>query len=71
MDEGGCRNGTFLPEEAQCRGPLERASLLGTLEDMLKKVPDTGISLHRGYFMSEGKLESGGGDLIPGTVNDE
>jgi len=36
-----------------------RAPILGILEDMLKKVPNMGISLHRGPFMSEGKLESG------------
>jgi hypothetical protein len=61
MDEGGSRNGAFLSEEAQCRGPLGRAPVLGTLEDMLRKAPDMGISLHRGPFMSEGNLESGGG----------
>jgi hypothetical protein len=55
MDEGGSRNGVFLSEEAQCGGPL------GTLEDMLKKAPDMGISLQWGPFMSEGNLESGGG----------
>jgi hypothetical protein len=48
MDEGGSRNGAFLSEEAQCGGPLGRAPLLGTLEDMLIKAMDTGISLHRG-----------------------
>jgi len=48
MDKGGSRNRTFLPEEAQCRGPLGRAPLLGTLEDMLRKALDMGISLHKG-----------------------
>jgi len=48
VDEGGSRNGAFLSEDAQCGGPLGRDSLLGTLEDMLRKVLDTGISLHRG-----------------------
>jgi len=33
---------------------------LGTLEDMLRKAPDTGISLHGGPFSAE-NLESGGG----------
>jgi len=39
MDERGSRNeaslslSLSLPEEAQCGGPLERASLQGTLED--------------------------------------
>jgi hypothetical protein len=47
MDEGGSRNGVFLSEEAQCGGPLGRAPLLGTLEDMLRKALDRGISLHR------------------------
>jgi len=68
MGEGGCRNGAFLSEEAQCGGPLGRAPLLGTLEDMLRKVLETGISLHRDPFMSEGNLESGegGGGLYTG-----
>jgi hypothetical protein len=61
MNEGGSRNGAFLSEEAQCGGLLRRAPLLGTLENMLRKAPDTGISLHRGSFMSKGNLESGGG----------
>jgi len=47
MDEGGCRNGAFLSEEAQCGGPLGRAPLQGTLEDMFTKALDTGVSLHR------------------------
>jgi len=34
---------------------------MGTLEDMLIKSPDTGISLHMGPFTTEGNLESGGG----------
>jgi len=71
MDKGGSRNGAFLSEEAQCRGPLGRAPLLETLEDMLRKASDTGISLHRGLFMSEGNVESGGVACIPGTSNDE
>jgi hypothetical protein len=55
---------------------VERASrggapLQGTLEDMLKKALDTGISLYSGPFMSEGNLESGVGAHIPGTLNDE
>jgi len=71
MDEGGSRNGAFLSEEAQCRGSLGRAPLLGTLEDTLRKAPDMGISLHRGPFMCEGNLKSGGGFHIPGTLNVE
>jgi len=46
MDGGGSRNKAFLSEEAQCGGSLGRAPLLGTLEDMLRRAPDTGISLH-------------------------
>jgi hypothetical protein len=64
MDEGGSRNTAFLSEEAQCRGPLGRAPLLGILEDMLRKALDTGISFHGDPFMSEGNLESGGGALV-------
>ena len=30
MDEWGSRNGVSLSEEAQCRGPLGKAPLLGT-----------------------------------------
>jgi len=60
MDEGDSKNGAFLSEEAQCRGPLGRAPLLGPLEDVLRKALDTDISLHRGPFMFEGNLESGG-----------
>jgi hypothetical protein len=41
-------NVAFLSEEALCRGPLGRAPLLGTLEDMLRKALDMGVSLHRG-----------------------
>jgi len=43
-----------------------KAPLLGTLEDMLRNAPDTGISLYRGPFMSEGNLESGGGLVYRG-----
>jgi len=61
MDEGGSRNGAFLSEEAQCGGPLGRAPLLGTLEDMLRKALDMGISLHRG------PIGKPGGDLLAET----
>jgi hypothetical protein len=66
MDEGGSGYGAFLSENAQCREPLRRAPLLETLEDMLRKALDTGISLHRGPFTSEGKLESRGGLVYRG-----
>ena len=42
-------------------GLLGRASLLGTLEDVLRKALDTGISL-RGYPIGEP-----GGDFLAGT----
>jgi hypothetical protein len=61
MDEGGSTNGASLSEEAQCGRPQGRAPLLGTLDDMLRKAPDRGISLHRGPSMSEGNV---------GTLND-
>jgi hypothetical protein len=66
MDEGGSRNGASLSEEAQCRQPLGRAPLLGTLKDMLRKAPDTGMSLHCGPFTSEGNMESGVGGAYTG-----
>jgi hypothetical protein len=68
---GGSRNGASLSEEAWCGGPLGRAPLLGTLEDMLRKSPDTGISIHTGLFTSKGNLESGGGAHILETLDDE
>jgi len=62
MDKGGSRNGAFFSEEAQCRGTLGRAPLLGTLEDMLRKALDTGISLHKG------PTGEPGGDSLAGTL---
>jgi hypothetical protein len=35
---------------------------------MLRKAPDTGISLHRGPFMAEENLESGRGLIIYGGL---
>jgi hypothetical protein len=66
--KGGSRNGACLSEETHCGGPLGRAPLLGTLENMLRKSPDMGMSLHRVPFTSEGILESGGGSY---TGDDE
>jgi hypothetical protein len=66
MNERGSINGVFLHEEAQFGGSLGRSPLLGTLEDILRKALDTGISLHNGPFMFEGNLESGGGALYRG-----
>jgi len=71
MDEEGFRNWAFLSEEAHCGGPLGRAPLLGSLEDMLRKALDTGISLHWDPFTSKGNMESGGGAHILGMLNDE
>jgi len=59
--EGGSRNGAFLSEENHCRGPLRKVPLLGTMEDMLRKALDMGISLYRG---PTGKP---GGDSLAGT----
>ena len=64
MEEGASTNGACLCEEAQCGGPLGRSPVLGTLEDMLRKAPDTGISLHRGPFTFEENFEMGGGVLV-------
>ena len=55
---GGCIDGVLLSEDVQWRGPRGKAPLLGTLEDMLIKAPDTGISPHRGPFTADGNLES-------------
>ena len=56
-----------------CRGFVEGASggapSLGTLEDMLRRSPETGISLYWVRFPSEGNLVCGGGAVhIPGTL---
>ena len=50
-----------MAEEAQCGGLLGRTPLLGTLEDMLRKALDRGISLHRG------PIEEPDGDSLAGT----
>jgi hypothetical protein len=61
--KGVLENGTFLSEEAQCRGPLGRDPLLWTLEDMLQKALDMDISLHRG------PVGEPGGDSLAGTLD--
>ena len=48
-------NGAFLFEEAQCGEHLGSAPCLGTLEDMLRKALDMGISLHRGPIGKPGE----------------
>jgi hypothetical protein len=60
MGEEGSSNGASLSEESVRRASRE-GSFTGTLEDMLRRAPDRDMSLHRGPFMSEGNLESGGG----------
>ena len=64
--DGALRVERSVSEEARCGGPLGRAPVLGTLEDILRKAPDTGISLHRGLFTFEGNLESGRGLVYRG-----
>jgi len=48
-------------------------SLLGTLEDMLRKAPDTGISLSIETPLCPRRTcnQEGKGARIPGTLNDE
>jgi len=71
MDEGGSVDEVSLSEEAPWRGPQGGAPSLGTLEDMLGKSLDMGISLHGSLFPSEGNLVCGAGAQIPGTLIDE
>ena len=71
MDKGGSRDGASLPEEALWRGLGGGTPSLGTLEDMLRKSLDTGISLHRGPFTTEGNMESGGWAHILRTLKNE
>jgi len=61
MNEGGSRDRASLSEEALWRGPHEGAPSLGTMEDMLRKAPDTVVCLQRGPFSTEGIVESGWG----------
>jgi len=50
-------------------GDLAGAPSLGTLEDMLRKSLDVGISLHGGPFPSKGNRESGGGGSYTGDFD--
>ena len=52
MDEGGSVDAASLSEEAPWRGASGGAPSLGTVEDMLRKSPVEGISLHGGHFPS-------------------
>jgi len=58
-----------LSEEAPWRG-LVGAPSLGTLEYMLRRSLDAGISLYGGPFVAKGKPVCGGSP-IPGTLIDE
>jgi hypothetical protein len=60
MDEVGSVDEASLSEEASWRGPRGGAPLLGTLEDMLRKSPDTDISLHGGPCPPRGTWCGGG-----------
>ena len=51
-------------------GGLRGDPSLGTLEDMLRKSLDVGISLHGGPFPAKGNVVCGGA-RIPGTLMDE
>jgi len=70
MDEGALGTERLSLKRLSGQGLEGGGPLLGALEDMLRKAPDTGISLHRGRFTAEGNLESGRG-LILGTLKDE
>ena len=43
---------------------------MGTIEDMVRNAPDTGISMHRGPFTFKGTWNQEGA-RIPGNSNDE
>ena len=55
--------------EALWRAPRGGVPSLGALEDMLRKSPDTGISLHGGPFLSEGNLVRRGGGSYTGDFD--
>jgi hypothetical protein len=64
MDERGSGDGASLSEEATWRRLRGGAPSLGTLEDMLRKSPDNGISLHGGPIPAEGNLVRGGEGVL-------
>jgi len=65
MDEGGSVDAASVSEEAPWRGPWgEEAPSLGTLEDMLRKSPDTGHLSPWGTISIRGKLGMWGGGLL-------
>jgi hypothetical protein len=61
MAGGGNWNGPSLSKEPKCGGPLGRAPILRTLEDMLRKALYMGLSLH------SGTIEEPGGNSLAGT----
>ena len=58
-----------LSEEAPWRGPQGEAPSLGTMEHMVRKSPDTDISLHGGPFPSEGTWYVVGGGSCTGNFD--
>jgi hypothetical protein len=71
MDEGALGMG-HLSLKRHCGEGLGGAPSLGTLENVLRKSPDTGISLHSGPFTSEGNLVWWGRAVrLPMTLYDE
>ena len=63
MDEGGSMDGASLSLKRLRGGELEGNSM-GTLEDMLRKYPDTSICFYGGPFPSEGNLVCRGMGLV-------
>ena len=63
----GSRDGVSLSlKRLSGEGQEGGGSFNGDPEDMLRKVPYTDISLHRGPFMAEGNMESGRGLVYRG-----
>jgi hypothetical protein len=60
--------GALGMEPLSLRGSMDGASRgapsLGTMEDMLRKSPEMGTSLHGGPFPSKRNLVCGGGGLV-------
>jgi hypothetical protein len=70
MDEGGSVDEVSLSLKRLHGGGLGGAPSLGTLEDMLRRSPDAGISL-RGPLCGRGEPGMLGGAHIPRTLIDE
>jgi len=71
MDEVGARIYAYFSEEAQWGRSLRRAPLLGNLEDMLEKAPDTDISLLMVHLYVRGEPGIRNGARITRNLNDE